>query len=108
MSPIAAAISTLDQTRSVIGEDAYAVIRAGLEAADELRAAPGRDATASALVRSREEFRRQPHLAGVEIRPVDRPAAPAAPTRTPAAPSRKPAAPARPEQRPVRGMTLGH
>ena len=105
MSPITAALSTLEQSRSAIGEDAYALIRAGLDAAGDLRTTPGRDATASTLVRSREEFRRQPHIEAVRApaggrRPAAAPA-PAAPARKRVEP---PAAPARP----VRGMTLGH
>jgi hypothetical protein len=63
MSAVTTARTELDAVRARIGEGAYRAIRAGLDAAQDLRSAPGRDATAATRARGGGELRRQPHLA---------------------------------------------
>jgi len=96
MAVITAAQTELEAVRDRIGEAAYEAIRAGLAASEALRSAPGRDATATTRARSRDEFRRQPHLDETQPSPG-------------AAPARRREHQPQPPRRMVTGaMTLGH
>jgi hypothetical protein len=84
------ALAALDEAKQQLSTSQYEAIRAGLMIAEDLRTAPGREATASELARSAGGFRRQPHLENVGALPAERPeraAAPAAET-TPARPQK--------------------
>jgi hypothetical protein len=66
MTAVTIARTELDAVRDRIGDAAYHAISAGLDMAEDLRSAPGRDATATVRARVGEEFRRQPHLTGAD------------------------------------------
>jgi hypothetical protein len=66
MTAVSIARTELDAVRDRIGDAAYQAISAGLDMAEDLRTAPGRDATAALRARVGDEFRRQPHLAAAD------------------------------------------
>jgi hypothetical protein len=85
------ALTALDEAKQHLTTSQYEAIRAGLLTAQDLRAVPGREATASTLARNAGEFRRQPHLDGAPApTPTARPEAQPAAAPAPAERAHKP------------------